>query len=499
MTQPIPPQYQVIAVPTSIDYTSKDWLGLTTSMLAYAQQIMPDWDTSSEGDMGVALIELFAYAGDILSYYGDRNSQEAYLPTATQRVSLLNIAQLLGYVPSNGTPAIGTVTFQTSNPGTAVSIPAGTQVSSSFNAALDQPVIYQTLAPVTVAANGGTQTVAVSQGITETLVLLGTSDGTAGQVFALPQQGVIDGTTTVYVQSSTGTSQWTQVQYIIDSGPADQVFTIFVDALGSTNVQFGDNINGLIPATGLSVYASYVVGVGSAGNCAAGLIGLIVNPITGVTIPTLSDNITFQSSAMTGGSDPETNDQIRANAPVSFRTQLRAVSLQDFADLALQVPGVIAAEALANHSTSVSLFILGPGGQAPTTALSTAVLAYFQGKTLAGVTLSVLPPSLIPVDVGSSGNNVELQVAPNYSQAVVLPNVQTALTALLTPPNTSFGQLLNLSDIINAIMSVAGVAYVTVPVFTREDVTQAGTTAIQFRVSEIPVPGNWFLNASGGI
>jgi baseplate J-like protein len=498
MSQPLPAEYQVLQIPTSIDYTSKDFTGFTTSMLTYAKQIMPDWNPTSEGDFGLVLLELFAYAADILSYYGDRISQEAYLPTATQRTSLLNIAQLLGYIPSNGTPSSGTVTIQTTNPGVATVVPELTQVSTTFNSSLDQPIIFETQESVTIAANGATQTIPVTQGITYQMVLLGTSDGTAGQMFTLPQQNVIDGSTTIYLQSTLATVEWTQVQYLVDSLPSDEVYTTMVDAYFNTDIMFGDNINGLVPALGLSVYATYRVGLGAAGNVGAGSVGIIVNAIPGVYIPTLSDNITYQSSAMSGGSDPETNDQIRANAPTAFATQYRAVSTADFASLAINVPGVIAANAVANHSTSVSLYIMGPGGQVPSAALEAATLAYFQGKTLAGVSLSVLSPNFILTDVGSVTNTVTISVMPRYSQAVVGPNVQMAVTALLTPPNTTFSQLLTVSDVYAAILAVAGVAWCTIPVITREDVVQTGVTSIQFRQSEVPVPGQFYYTLSGG-
>lgn len=101
----------------AVDYTSRDYEGFKASLLDYAARAFPQWVPSSEGDFGVLLVELFAYLGDSLSYYGDRLQQESFLPTATQRLSLLQIADLLGYQPSNGVPSTGTVTFQTSNPG----------------------------------------------------------------------------------------------------------------------------------------------------------------------------------------------------------------------------------------------------------------------------------------------------------------------------------------------------------------------------------------------
>lgn len=499
MTMPIPQTSPTIQVPTTVDYTSRDYTGMINSLILYASQVFPDWNFNSEGDFGVVLLELFAYIGDINSYYTDRVAQEAYLPTATQRQSLLNIAQLLGYVPSNGTPATGTVTFVTDNPGLAVVVPEGTVVQSNFNSVLDQPIMYYTTELVTCEGNGATVTAPVSQGVNYSNVAIGTSTGLPGQQYQLPQLGILDGSTSVYVQSSApaGSTQWSQVSSFIDSGDSDQVFTLAVNAQGATTITFGDGINGLIPGLGLQLYASFTVIAGAAGNQPAGSVNIIVDPIQGLSIAT-STGVAL-SSQMAGGSDPESNDSIRANAPIAFATQQRAVSLQDYANLALNVPGVIIANAVANHSTSVSLYVLGPNITVPSSQLQAQILNYFQGATLAGVSLSLPTPSLIAVDVGSSGNNIILQVMPTYSQQATVNAVILALNALLTPPATSFGMLLQVSSIYQAIMSVAGVAYVVVPVFTREDIIQTGTTAIQFRQSEIPIAGNYYIDASGGL
>lgn len=494
----IPTTFSVLQPPTSIDYTSKDWTGFVTSMLNYASVIMPEWDTSSEGDFGVMLVELFAYMGDILSFYGDRLTQEAYLPTATQRLSILNLAQLLGYIPVTGTPATGTVTLQSTGP--AVVVPAGTQISTGFVTSQDQPIIYQTNTTVTVPALGGTTTVGVTQGVTYSNVTLGVSTGLAGQVFQIPQTGVEKGTVTVFVSSTSGSTQWNPINFLVDADADDLVYTISVDQNNVTNITFGDNINGAVPAVGLTISATYTIGLGSAGNQPAGAVGVIVTPIQGVFVPFISGTSTaYNSTAMTGGSDPESNDQIRANAPLAYSTQSRAVSLVDFQNLALNIPGVLMANAVGNHSTSVTLYILGPNYQAPNSQLQAEILAAFSSATLAGVSLTIGTPTVVLVDAGSMGNNITVQVLPNYNQGVVVANVTTALQSALSPPKTSFGMLLNVSTLYSAIMNTPGVFYANVPVFTREDVTQTGINPIQFRQSEIPSVGNIFITASGGL
>lgn len=474
---------------------------MVNSCLVYASQIFPNWNVTSEGDFGVVLLELFCYCADILSYYTDRVAQEAYLPTATQRQSLLNIAQLLGYTPSNGTPAQGTVTFITANPGPAVVLPAGTQLQSNFNTALDQPIIYQTDTQVTCPANGGTVTANVTQGITFTQVPIGTSTGLPGQVFQLPQTKVLDGSVTVFIQSTApgGNTQWNQVPSFINAQSSDTSFTLFVDAADITNLTFGDGINGLIPALGLTIFASYTVIAGAAGNQPLGAVNIMVSPVTGISVQYNAAGVPL-SSVMSGGSDPESNDSIRANAPVAFATQQRAVSLADYAALAVNVPGVIAANAVANHSTSVSLYILGPNATVATGTLNDAVFDTFENATLAGVTLSLPTPNLIAVDIGFAISGFQtLQVLPTFGQQSTMNAVILALNAFLTPPSTSFGMLLNVSQLYQVIMAVPGVQYVLLSNFTREDVLNVGNTAIQFRQSEIPVAGSYYFAVSGGL
>jgi uncharacterized phage protein gp47/JayE len=491
----------VLQVPTALDYTSKDFLSLAQSMLGYGSIIMPDWNQASEGDFGVALVEMFAYMGDILSYYGDRISQEAYLPTATQRLSLLNIAQLLGYTVSNGVPATGTVTFQTSSTSAAIDIQPGTQVATAFQVSTNSPIIYETTLGATCPGAGGTVTVPVSQGITYTMQPVGTTTGLPGQVVQLPQTGIIDGSVSIYVQTTAGSQQWNYMQYLVDAGPDDMVWTSYIDANGFTNIEFGDNINGLVPSIGLIVWATFTVGAGAAGNQAAGVVGMIVSTVDGLFVAVNAGG-TYQSSPMTGGADPESNDHIRASAPASFQTQNRAVAPQDFQNLVLAIPGVMASNVVANHSTSVTLYVLGPGFQPPSTGLAANIISFFESRTLAGVSVTVGTPSLVPFNVGASGsgsNYVQVQAKDGYLAAHLTANVQAALTNLFQPPSASFGQLITLSLIMQAIMSVPGVAWCSVPQFTRTDVVQTTTASIQLRASEIAVPGTFYVTVNGGL
>jgi predicted phage baseplate assembly protein len=53
--------------------------------------------TRDADDFTVALLDAWAIAGDVLTFYQERVANEAYLRTATERFSLLHLARLIGY------------------------------------------------------------------------------------------------------------------------------------------------------------------------------------------------------------------------------------------------------------------------------------------------------------------------------------------------------------------------------------------------------------------
>jgi hypothetical protein len=98
-----PPESLPAAPP--IDYLAKDYASFRTLMLDRLSVTMPEWQEQNPADMGMALVELLAYAGDRLSYYQDAVATEAYLGTARKRVSVRRHARLLDYFMHDGVNA----------------------------------------------------------------------------------------------------------------------------------------------------------------------------------------------------------------------------------------------------------------------------------------------------------------------------------------------------------------------------------------------------------
>ncbi|MFI9271863.1 baseplate J/gp47 family protein [Kitasatospora sp. NPDC052896] len=502
---------------TQIDYTSRDYVGYRTSLLNYATQVLPTWTSRSPADFGVLMVEIFSYLGDIVSFYQDRIQDESFLATATLPSSVMAIAQQLGYVPYTAQPAQGSVAFSPTSSLTAPTVlPAGTQVITAFQQNLDAPVFYETQDDITVPAyTTPVPTVAVtvvegrtqgsrpvtlypptptSAAVTVNVEDLGVSSGAQSQDFTLAKTPALLDTVRVILDDGTGGTEWTVATDFLLALPTDQIFTVYTDNAGTSHVTFGDGINGAIPATGMKVTASYRIGGGTYGNMPAGSIVDLAAAVPGIQIAAPGG-----SSDMTGGADAESLDQIRANAPRAFRTQGRAVNLQDYADLALNVQGVADAMAVGVSNAAVSVYVIGPNYTPLSEFQRDQVAAYVQPLSLAGAVVSVFNGTLVPINIGGQTTPIQLGVLQRYRrQNVVLAVTQNVQNAF-APGIVGFGSRVSLSQIYEIIQSTPGVDWVQINIMARYDLPQSGTADILCRDWEIPVFGNIYIAASGGV
>ena len=98
-----------------ISYLAKDYASFRQLILDRLALLIPDWQERHVPDIGLALVEVLAYAGDHLSYYQDAVATEAYLATARQRVSLRRHARLVDYQLGEGCNARAWVCIETSD------------------------------------------------------------------------------------------------------------------------------------------------------------------------------------------------------------------------------------------------------------------------------------------------------------------------------------------------------------------------------------------------
>jgi hypothetical protein len=85
-----------------INYLAKDYASFRQLMLDRMALLMPQWQERNAADVGIALVELLAYAGDRLSYQQDAVATESYLGTARLRTSVRRHARMVDYFMHDG-------------------------------------------------------------------------------------------------------------------------------------------------------------------------------------------------------------------------------------------------------------------------------------------------------------------------------------------------------------------------------------------------------------
>src|SRR5262245_66676198 len=88
-----------------IDYTNRDFASLRQALLDLARYRLPEWTDRSPADLGVLMVDLFSYVGDVVLYYQDRIAAEGFLHTAVERRSVMNLLRLLSYELTPPTPS----------------------------------------------------------------------------------------------------------------------------------------------------------------------------------------------------------------------------------------------------------------------------------------------------------------------------------------------------------------------------------------------------------
>ena len=195
--------------------------------------------------------------------------------------------------------------------------------------------------------------------------ILGQSDGTPGQTFALQNAPLLarDKRQEYLVVESPGSEpeQWEEVEDFADSGPEDRHFTLDSTdgtlTLGPTLLQ-PDGTVYRFGATPLKRswlrFSRYQHGGGVIGNVPRGTLNVMKT-----SIPYVSQ-VTNRQPAM-GGRDAQTLDDAKLRAPQMLRTRTRAVTAEDYEYLALQVPGVARAHCLTPGALPAAPGDLEPG------------------------------------------------------------------------------------------------------------------------------------------
>jgi len=264
------------------------------------------------------------------------------------------------------------------------------------------------------------------------------------------------------------TDEWTVRRDLLGSDGAERDFVVEVQDDARARLRFGDDSNGRRPEEDTEFEVQYRVGNGSIGNVGAEAIAhVLIGPVLA------AESIANPLPAF-GGIDAEDIEAARRDAPQAFRTQERAVTAADYAEVSGRHAGVQRAAATFRWTGSWhTVFITADrlGGAAVDEDFERSLRRHLEHYRMAGYDLEVDEPHRIALDVA-----LHVCVKPGYFRAAVLAAVREVLSSILLPDgrlgafhpdNFTFGDSVYASRIIAAAQSVEGVDSVRLDRFQR--------------------------------
>jgi len=285
---------------------------------------------------------------DVLSYNTHYNAMaahyslnEAFLDSAQIRGNVVTRAKLLGYTPRSVLSPRATVNLvvdastMSGNRPNLIILKRGSKFTSEASGiTYDFSTLENMSANLNTTNNTYTfNNVKLAEGRHKSLLYRVDND-IENQKFQLSDKDADTSTLRVRVQEneqSTSYQVYTKFETLLTVDSASQVYYLQENPNGFYEVYFGDGVTGKKPVNDNIVTVDYVYTHGEEANGASTFT--FADTIVGLT-DSVATTTTVTNAA--GGTEPESLDSIRFNAPLTFTSQGRAVTSEDYKSIILK-------------------------------------------------------------------------------------------------------------------------------------------------------------------
>jgi len=244
---------------------------------------------------------------------------------------------------------------------------------------------------------------------------------------------------------------WEQVSSLNRSGPEDHHYCVRITEDDHLLIRFGDGVHGRrLPSGNNNVRAGYRQGVGLSGIVPANAFEKLMkkHPLAKSVV---------QPIKATGGNDKESVSNLKEFAPASVLTIERAVSLRDFANLAVSHSSVWQAHAFAEQALDYQSECVGvvivPAGGGELGNLHDVIIDYLKKHAVPGVRVNLYGYLQVSPELKITAR----VVSGAYDFEEVEAQIRYALHEGLSLRSRRLGQHLYLSEVYSIVESVTGV------------------------------------------
>lgn len=445
-----------------IGYIDRSYTQIKNTVLALFPLRVPEMTDHTESNPFVRMLSVWAGVAEMLGYYIDNTAKEAFLYTATLWKSGVAQAKDRDYRIKSVIPALVDLRFYVDDPAPSnIVVPAGTETQTASG------IIFVTTAPGTILAGTNQILIPASNIIPVTGEILGVTNALPNQIFVLGED-VVD----KQVEITIGGDVYLFAESFGLVNYNEKRFTLSVNENRESYIQLGDGINGVVPTPNLSVVANYFVSSGEAGNVGPGTVNIVVSS---VTVPAGVELKVKNSQRAAGGYDIESLADLKKKIPLAVSTYGRAVTDQDYVDIALLANGVAQAAQNFRCGKTVPVYIVPTGGGTASQTLLKQVEMWFENKRMTTTKVDVLAAGVIEVVI-----EADVTALPNYFNATVETEVENNLIAYGSVDNQEIGGAVYLGDIYQTIENTIGVKHSVVKILTLKPaaIGQAIDTAL---------------------
>ena len=417
-----------------LEISAVDFDQIKANLKTFLQNQVEFQDYNFEGSGFSILLDLLAYNTHYLAYNANVVANEMYLDSADLRNSIVSLAKMLGYTPTSPRAPIANLDILINNAsGTSITMDKGTVFNTSVNG-----ISYQfiTNADATITPSNGVyrfSNINVYEGSSVTYkYTVDSSD--PDQRFVINSARADTSTLKVKVQNSISDS--TTATYNLATGytgldNTSKVYFIQEVEDNKFEVYFGDGVIGKSLDDGNIVILEYIVTNKTEANGASTFtLSGSVGGFSDVTITT--------NSSAQGGSDGQSKESIRFNAPLQYARQDRAVTTSDYETLVQELyPNAQSVSAWGGEDDEtpvygvVKIAIKAASGSTLTNATKESIVTQLQRYNVASVRPVIVDPETTSIILTS---NVKYDERATTKTADTL---KSEITTAITNYNTS--------------------------------------------------------------
>ena len=316
--------------------TALDFEDVKSSIKSYLRTRNEFTDYDFNGSSLSYLIDLLAYNTYYTAFNANMAMNEVFLPSATVRDNVVNIAKLLNYVPRSISASKSCLKLNLTTEQTNASYPTSITLRKGAVAS-GGAYLWNILSDITVNVNQTTgeaifDKVTVYEGSLVTFSYIVNTFGK--QTYKVPSEDADISTLIVKVrpnESSTQYDLYSRAETVATVTPTTRSYFLSETEDMRYEIRFGDDSVGRAVKDGEVVDLEYLVTSGPDGN-QVGTFSFIgkVEDSTGKVYPTASVNIVTKQKSQQGDK-AESVESIKYNAPRYYSAQYRAVTAQDYA------------------------------------------------------------------------------------------------------------------------------------------------------------------------